>query len=71
MRAHYGEHIVQCMGCGNPVQVLLLAKHARVGTYHNPGCLRRLMTAAKAARMIAEIEGEEGGSADGESGDRE
>lgn len=59
VRSHYGEHVVQCLGCRNPVQILLLEKHAATGTYHNPGCLRMSLTAAGAQRLIEKVEQEE------------
>ena len=55
VRSHYGERVVQCMGCRQPIQVLLLGKHRKSGVYHNPGCLRLAVTAAAAARMIDEV----------------
>jgi hypothetical protein len=58
-RSHFGEHIVQCLGCGNPIRILLLDKHARTGTYHNPGCLKLALTAETARRMIERVEEEE------------
>lgn len=59
MRAHYGEHFVRCLGCGLKVKLLLLKKHAERGTYHNPGCLKRMITPEQAQRLIERVEAEE------------